>query len=125
VKNRLLAALLLVAASANAQEARYNSEGYSSVGTAYKVVSSTAVPVTSGTTVTKFTSDTVAAVYRLVCSQKCHISAPSGVVTPTVTVSHTALSGETPEYFVLDPRTNLAVTRNSTDGVLSITKMKR
>jgi hypothetical protein len=61
----------------------------------------------------------------MVCSQKCHINAPIGVVTPTVTTSSTPLTAETPEYFILDAKSRLAVTRNASDGTLSISKMKK
>ncbi|MFG1413980.1 hypothetical protein V5G24_23035 [Xanthobacter sp. VTT E-85241] len=120
-----IAIMVTALGSAQAQEARYGADGYAAVGTAYRIVTATAISVNSGTTITDFTSDTIPAVYRLVCSQKCHINAPVGVVTPTVSVSSTPLSAETPEYFILDAKSKLAVTRNASDGTLSISKMKK
>lgn len=126
-KMNLMGAVLLGLAPFAVHAAVTNPD-YNALGTAYRIASETSLPnsfpYTSTSSVTTGTNQNDTYVARVVCTTDCNVLPVPNVTTPTATASSTLLPAYVPEYFVIEPKSNMAV-RGATAGSINITKMKR
>jgi hypothetical protein len=114
--------LSLLATAAHAQQWSFFNNN-TSTGTAYRIVTDTAVNVvTASTVISGVISDSQPGVVRVNCDFDSIIRI-SRDVTPTVGVSGTRVSGGVPEYFAYAPRNNVGLAARSVAGSCSLSKM--
>jgi hypothetical protein len=108
----LTALLALVALNANAQTVR-------STASAYEISTTTRVAFTSASTVSAAIMTSSSQFWYFQCDSKCHIALGSS---PTATSQSFPLPADLIFGMPIHDNTKVAVTRDSTDGNLYITK---